>query len=457
MTFKLKTQHLVIKKAKAFLFIALAVICSSCYKTTEHIGDGLLPEDDHIGVAFTDTLEIICHSELIDSMNTGGMSNLLFGSIVDPVMGVTNANIFTQLHISSANQWFGADPLLDSIVLQLAVTGYYGDTNTMQTLHVYALTDSMSIENNYYQFSDIACEPIDVANSYQFYPRPFTTHHVVGNDTLSHAIIRVRLDDSFGYQLIHADSSHYSSPDAFKRYLPGLKISCESLSQGGAITYINPTVNDLTLLQIYYRENATSETRMRYNFFITSEDMYFNQYLHDYSLGSPEFVQQVVQGDTALGQEKIYLQAMGGVRTVLNFPNISHWMDSLETHTHIVINEAKLIFPGMVDAADSGIFTPPTSLALLNILDENGTTTLLNDYYEGTSYYGGNYSSSDDRVMFRISEHLQEVLLGTQKTKGIYLSIMGAAYNAQRWVIAGPNASGDKKMKCEIKYSIIEE
>ena len=132
------------KKAKTLILVALAVVSFSCKKTTEHIGDGLLPDSDHFGIAFTDTIDIVCHSELIDTMTTKGMSSVLLGSMVDPVMGSTNASIYTQLHISSANQWFGTDPQLDSIVLQLAISGYYGDTSTLQTLHVYALTDTLS-------------------------------------------------------------------------------------------------------------------------------------------------------------------------------------------------------------------------------------------------------------------------------------------------------------------------
>ena len=442
------------KKAKTLILVALAVVSFSCKKTTEHIGDGLLPDSDHFGIAFTDTIDIVCHSELIDTMTTKGMSSVLLGSMVDPVMGSTNASIYTQLHISSANQWFGTDPQLDSIVLQLAISGYYGDTSTLQTLHVYALTDTLSTVSEYYQFSEVAYNPVDLANSYQFRPHPRTTFHVVGGDTLSQAIIRVRLDDSFGIQLIRADSSNYSSPSAFKNYLPGLKICCEDLSQGGAITYLNPTNNDATQLQIYYHENPQAESRMRFNFYITSEDAYFNQYTHDYNLGSPEFVQQVVQGDTLLGQQKLYLQAMSGVRTVVNFPNLTHWMDTLE-HAHIVINEAKLIFPG-AENVDSSFLTPPSTLALLNILD-NGSTSLLNDYYEGSSYYGGAYSSHDNSVFFRIGEHMQSVMMGGQSTKGIYVSILGAAYNAQRWVINGPEFAGDDRLRCEIKYSIVGE
>ena len=439
---------------KALFFSALALLALSCSKTTEKIGDGLLSDSDYIGVGYTDTLEIVCHSELIDTMATRGLGTVLLGSMLDPVMGRTDASLYTQLHLSSTNQDFGEEVVVDSIVLQLGLTGYYGDTTTMQTAHVYALADSMSTTENYYQFSEITTDPIDLANGYQFYPHPKTYHSVTGTDTVTQPIIRIPLSNSFGTYLATLGSSAYASPDAFKEAFFGLKICCESVTQDGAICYITPTTNNLTQLQIYYHESPSDPRPMRYYYYITSEEAYFNQYQHDYSLGSTEFVQQVVNGSVELGQDQLYLQSMGGVRAVLSFPNLSHLTDTLSTNAHLIINEAKLIFPASPTLGDSSLYTPPASLALLNINNDGGTS-LLQDYYEGASYYGGSYSNTNKNVTFRIAEHLQKVVMGRQDSQGLYVTIAGASYNAQRWIVAGPNA--DNGLRCQIKYSIIRE
>lgn len=441
---------------KTLIIGVLVIFGVSCSKTTESIGNGLLSDSDHIGVAFVDTLQIDCHSVLIDSMLTKNYSTVLLGSMMDPIMGLTNANFFTQLHLSSTNHYFGDEPIIDSVVLQLAISGYYGDTTTWQTIHVYELADSLSASNDYYQFSDVAVNGFDLANSYMFRPHPYSTGAVVGNDTLTQAVIRIPLEISLGEQFASADSAIFSSTIAFQEYFYGLKICFENVGQGGAITSINPTSNSVTQLQIYYRETPDANP-MRYYFYITSGDVYFNQYIHDYSLGSPEFVQQVVDGQTELGQQQLYLQSMGGVRTVLGFPDLMDWAESLkEDNAHLVINEAKLILPTLNSTADSLVFTPPASLALLSI-NEDGSTSLLPDYMEGTNYYGGNYSSDKKGVTFRISEYLQSMILGNQTSQGIYVSIVGAAFNAKRWVFAGPDADQDNVLRCEIKYSIIRE
>ena len=439
---------------KTLIISVLVVLLGSCSKTTESIGNGLLSENDHIGAYYIDTLQINCHSVLIDTLFSKGLTTVLLGSMMDPVMGLTNANIFTQLHVSSTNHYFGDNPVIDSVVLQLAYVGYYGDTTTTQTVHVYELADTLSSYDQYYQFSDVAVKGFDLANNFQFQPRPKTTHQVVGNDTLSQAVLRIPLDNSFGEQLATADSAIFSSTIAFKNYFYGLKICCESVSQNGAICYFNPTSNTVTRLQVYYRENPEANP-MRYDFYITSDDAYFNQYLHDYTLGATEFTQQVLQNDTLMGQTQLYLQSMGGIRSFLSFPDLMEWANTMqEDGNHLIINEAKLIIPA--DETIDTTWLAPTTLALIS-LKKTGGTALLPDYMEGTGYYGGSYSSDKKNVTFRISEYLQGVILGSENSQGIYLSIAGASYNAQRWVIAGPDANQEQVLKCEIKYSLVKE
>lgn len=444
------------KLFKTLIFSVLVIVFASCSKTTESVGNGLLPENDHIGAFFTDTLHFNCHSERLDTLYTKGMTSVLLGSMMDPVMGSTEANLFTQLHLSSTNHYFGDNPVIDSVVLQLAYNGYYGDTTTVQTVHVYELLETLVDSLQYYQFSDLTTQGTDLANGYQFQPHPKTTGLIVGNDTLSHAVLRIPLDNSFGEMLATADSAIFGTPDAFKTFFHGLKICCEGVSQGGAICYFNPTSNTVTKLQVYYRETPDANP-MRYDFYITSDDVYFNQYLHDYTLGSADFQQQVLDGDTALGQTQLYLQSMGGVRCFISFPDLMEWAAGLqEKGTHLIINEAKLIIPAadVTPAADE--LTPPSSLSLVS-LKTSGSTAILPDYMEGSNYYGGSYSSTNQSVTFRISEYLQSMVLGNEDSQGIYLSITGASYNAQRWVIAGPEATQERQLRCEIKYSLVNE
>ena len=83
-------------------------------------------------------------------IGTKNVRYALLGSMNDPVFGLTQAGFYTQFRFTSAGQNFGSAPILDSVVLQLSLASIYGDTTTLQTVHVYQLTDSITSSDPYY-------------------------------------------------------------------------------------------------------------------------------------------------------------------------------------------------------------------------------------------------------------------------------------------------------------------
>lgn len=449
----MKTHHSTARKTIALMIGIIALAFASCKKSPETIGNGLISESDYIDVHHTDTAAIVCHS-YFDSIATSNATYALLGAMKDPVFGATEAGFYTQFRPSVAGQSFGNNPVMDSLVLQLCVSGYYGDTMAMQTAHAFVLTDSLMTDSTYYSYSWVAFDNTDVANGYQFSPRPRTKVNVIGTDTITHAIVRIPLSQDLGNYLMTLDTTAYSRPDLFKQHFKGLFVTCDPVSTNGAITSFTLTNNTYTLLQLYYHDAATPEKPMRYNFFVTSSDVQFNHFEHDYSQGSPEFVNQMIGNQHELGQSAVYLQTMGGVRTWLKFPNLSHWTDSLDG-CHLVVNEAKLVLPASSALTDS-IFKAPSNFILLGF-NADSTTYLLPDYYEGAGYFGGTFNTSNQSVTFRITEYIQSVILEKRDNNGICLGINGTAYNAQRLVINGPESNEMEKMKLEVTYSIVNE
>lgn len=449
----MKAYHSTARTCLALMMGMLLLAFAACKKSPETIGNDLLSDSDYIGVYFTDTVEIVCHS-YIDSVSTKNVSYALLGSMKDPVFGNSEAGFYSQFRLSLAGQSFGSDPVLDSLVLQLSIGNYYGDTTVWQTVHVYELEDTLSGSSSYYNHSTVAFNPIDHANGYQFRPRPRTTTHVVGSDTVSHAIIRIPLSNALGEYLMNLDSVAYTQPDFFKNNFKGVYVTCDPVSQPGAITSINLTDNTYTLMQLYYHSAATPEKPMRYDYYVTTSDVYFNHIDHDYTQGSPEFVNQLINGNMELGQRAVYLQTMGGVRTRILMPNIEHWSDTLDG-SYIVVNEAKLILPVNESSVDS-LFRLPSNFILLGFKDDS-TTYLLPDYYEGSNYFGGSYSSKENAVIFRISEYIQSIISERMENHGLSFGINGAGYNAQRMIVNGPQATEEKKMRLEVTYSIVNE
>ena len=449
----MKKHHSTALTYLALMIGTLALAFASCKKSPETIGNNLISDNNYIGIYHTDTTEIVCHS-YFDSIATSNAASALLGAMKDPVFGATEAGFYTQFRPSVAGQSFGNNPVMDSLVLQLCISGYYGDTMVMQTVHAFALSDSLMLDSTYYSHSTVATESIDLANGHQFYPRPKTKVHIIGTDTVSQPIIRVPLSQELGNYLMTLDTAAYSRPDLFKQHFKGLYLTCDPVSMNGAISYINLTNNTYTLLQLYYHNAATPDKPMRYNFYVTSSDAHFNHFDHDYTQGSSEFVNQMIDGQEALGQSAIYLQTMGGIRARVKFPNLVHWADSLEG-CHLVVNEAKLVLPASTMYTDS-VYKAPTNFILLGFNDDNATY-LLPDYYEGTGYFGGTYSSSDQAVTFRITEYLQSVIMEKKDNNGLCLGINGAAYNATRLVINGPESNEMEKMRLEVTYSIVNE
>ena len=447
----MKTHHSTVSFRIALMIGTLALAFASCKKSPETIGDNLISDNDFIGILHTDTVAIHCHS-YIDSIGTKNVAYGLLGSMNDPVFGLSQAGFCTQFHLSAEGQSFGEQPVMDSLVLQLCLSGYYGDTTTWQTLHAYVLTDSISSFEDYYNHSEVPFEVIDHANSFQFRPHPKTKNHIVGTDTLTQPIIRIPLSAELGNYLMTLDPEAYSKPDLFKELFKGLRLCCEAPAGNGSVSYITLTNNAITQLQLYYHDAATPENRLRYNFYVTSADTYFNQISHDYSQGSAAFVSQVLDGDTALGQQVVYTQTMGGIRTKITFPNFTHWTDTLEG-AHIVINDAKLVIPAA--EVDTAVFTAPTTMVLVGF-NADGTTSLLPDYLEGTNYFGGSFNAKTQTVTFRISEYLQD-LLSKDANHGLSFGINGAGYSGQRLILNGPDAEQGQKMQLQVTYSIVNE
>lgn len=452
----MKTYHPIARIHLALMMGILVLACSACRKSPNTIGDNLLDDNNYIGVFRTDTTEIVCYSYIDDSIGTKNVSYALLGSTLDPVFGLTQAGFYTQFRLSTVGHSFGESPMIDSVVLQLCISNHYGDTTTMQTIRAYEITDTLSSTQNYYSNSEVAHGTTDLANNYQFFPRPHSGNIIVGTDTIKRPVLRIPLSQALGNSLISLDSTYYNSPDLFKQHFRGLYVTCDAVSQNGAITSLTLTNNSLTSLQLYYHNAATPDKPMRYDFYVTSSDVYFNHFDHDYSLGSPEFRQQVVDGDITLGSNTLYAQTMGGVRTKIIFPNLEHWADTLENR-HILINEAKLILTSNASVDDSSFLKSPQSLILVG-QNEDGTSYVLPDYLEGSAYYGGTYTAATRTAFFRISEYMQSIIMKEKPNNGISFGINGASYNATRWILNGNDTiHGDNKLRVEVTYSLVGE
>ncbi|MFP4469293.1 MAG: DUF4270 domain-containing protein [Bacteroidales bacterium] len=433
----------------ALILLTLALL-GSCSTDPAEIGIGIQPENERLNVHFSDTSTVLAHSIFVDSITTDEPARSLLGSYYDPIFGVTTASIYTQLRLSSTSVDFGQNPQLDSIVLALQYTGIpgsddemfysYGDTSDMLTFRVYELADSLSYEESYFSDDEIPLKQPEIG---MLTTSPSPTDSIMVDTTLVKAQLRIPLTEEFAYRILNATEAELGSMEAFMQFIKGIHITVDPVSTGGSIVFFD-LEQTLSRLSIYF-SNEESDSLV-YFFNITSESAHFLNYTHNYEVADPDFLAQV-NGDTALGANRFYLQSMAGVASEITFPYFRDW----HNNGKIALNEATLSIQNALPQTD---FAPPPELVVYMITDD-GTYKYLDDQYEGESYFGGNYNQETGEYQFRITQYLQKVLTSDTLSRKLYLGISGSSITPNRGIFFGYNPTSQADFAQRLKLNLI--
>ena len=139
------------------LVLLACILLSSCKDENSRIGEDIL--GNLVDTEFTDTITLQAYSVLEDTINTTNTSANILGHISDPVFGKSSAGIFTQLALSGSAVNFGVRPVIDSVILTLQLSGYYGDTNSNVGIRVHQIYEALDSETKYYQNSTVNYDP----------------------------------------------------------------------------------------------------------------------------------------------------------------------------------------------------------------------------------------------------------------------------------------------------------
>ncbi len=411
--------------------ILLLFLFSQCSKPAGKIGAIIQPEDSKLNVAYNDTSTVYAFSIPDDSVVTAGLTRSLLGSTMDPVFGQTTAGFYTQLFLQALGHSFGPNPVLDSLVFQLAYLTHYGDTNTTLTVHAYEISEDMVYDSAYHSDSHLSVYGEDYAN-YSFQPRP-NDSIVIGNDTVTQ-VLRINMSDynpGLGEKLLGADTSITNDLDTFLEFFKGLYLVTQPVSNGGSILSFD-LESSKSRLKIYYKNDTIEgDTSLRYDYFISMGSSRFNSYEHDFSNAAPEFKAQVFGGDTLLGREKFYTKGLVGTKTIIRTPFIKEWR---KTYGEMAINEARLVLNGYEQDPE---LEAPARLALVQRLPDN-TYDILIDQTEGENYFDGLYDEEHNRYSFRITRHIQSLINDTtQADNGLAVYVYGSAIYPNRFIFNG--------------------
>ncbi len=440
---------------KLTAFALLSLFIYSCAKSPKKIGAKIMPEDSKLNVARTDTTSVYAYTVLSDSVRSDELSFNYFGSLLDPEFGTVTAGIYTQFSISSLDHDFGPNPVLDSLVLQMAYQGYYGDTNVSLTFHAYELNELMEFDEEYYSNLELQHDFIDYGDFvFQPHPNDSTTEvDSIANDTLRiGAVERFNLgltNTALADKLLNADSAAMSSSEEFRNFFKGLYLTVSEVNSDGCLVRFN--LNDSKSGLILYYKNDTADS-LRYGYTVSSVSPRVGKYMHNYSTASQEIQNQVINGDTSLGQQKFYVQGLAGLRGLIKFPHLIQWARKGK----YALNEVKLIFSGF---EAEPYLDAPAALFLVKRNADN-TQEILEDQYQGASYFDGEYKSSTNEYVFRITNHIQNLLLDTtQVDNGLFVYTNGSSLNPKRFIFNGNQPQSDtlSPFRLEIIYTDLDQ
>jgi hypothetical protein len=442
----------------AVFIILTGLYISSCTKEFDTIGMELI--DDQLGLTSQTILPVSAFAEIEDSVPSSLANLQLLGLYNDPVFGKTRASIYTEalpqtIPFNIPGTVSPDSIVVDSVVLSLAYGGYFGNPSSYQLLSIFELEDTIPA-GTIYSNKQLSYFP-DPLFSKSFIPQPEDTVYILGpeGDTTSilppHA--RFHLPESFGRKFIDNSelTSEFTSYEDYRGFFKGFHLTVgDNNNTPGAIMYFNLR-SALSRLEIHYHYISGEDTTTTfYNFPLS--DQFNRRFSHfdnfGYTHASQEVQQQVLQGDTAAGMERTFIQSMANFRTKIWLPELEELIDN--SSGQVAINSARLYLP-----IDTELLQDDLGYASRLILlrgNEEGDLVNLSDFEFGLVYFGGTINEDKTEYSFNITRHFQKVLSGETPNYPLYLRASNSFENASRAVLRGP-AREENPMRLEIKYT----
>lgn len=433
---------------KFLLILILVVTLVSCKKEFSPIG--LDMENDLLGT-YTDTTAIVAYSVLHDSLITTNLSNQVLGEIHDPVFGTTTGSVYSQFLLTGEGLYLllpDYHPVFDSVVLTLQIANFYGDTTAPLSFGVYELDEDLE-ETIYYSHSTTAHKANNLCNDFQkYYIRPNTPLNIDGEVLSPH--IRIKLNNDFGQFLFDRGRNWLTDEDVLNEF-KGLYIEAFSDNVNGCMLYCNMT-SALTGITLYYHTDI--DEHLSYTFATSEEDIHYNHFDHNSYQDAIDDLQRQIFGLDVSNADVLYLQAAGGVKAKIRFPNICRKFADLDKK--VVINRADLVITNYCPTEN--IFHQPANLAIQGVA-KDGTLTFIpdDDAISSTGFFGGTYDATKGEYRIRITRYFQSLISNQELYDDyIYLTVKGAGIRANRLVFYGSDpgfGAEGKALRVEIAYT----
>lgn len=413
-----------------------------------------------------DTLiDLKAYTVQLDSSVTSNLSAFAIGAIYDPVFGITQASLITQIGLPGVSNFHWGDTSikqLDSVVLQLRfrnqqmfdgtyLNDYYGDKNAVHTLNVYKITEDLSWDSSYFSRRNFVKENTPVGSWTGKFN--FTDSTKISLDSPVFVLpphIRITMNNSFRDELYNAEKDgFFVDAKAFKNKFKGFAIIDETnlMANSGAIVFVKLN-SDVTSLTAYHGSTY-------HDFTINpGYEASYNHYAH--KLVPADLLQNLnfpLSDCKGQHHDTGYVQSLGGSKLRIEFPNLFTYF----SNPKLVLNGAEIVFTVLAGSSNT-MFTIPKSMLLFGS-DSLGRYTPTLDAYESATYYGGLFNTNYNQYRFKIARHLQFLLdqykKGNNFNYGMNLILSPASpVSADRVLIDTRKNSGTFKLK--LTYTVIK-
>jgi hypothetical protein len=414
----LKASPFARQRGLAVVLSAILFFLASCTPAND-AGKDVLHPDDLIHGGYVDTFTIEMNTLRIDSVQTYQLSRNLVGNYVDDQFGHIYAETYIQPRITGSSLTFGADVsklTLDSLVLTLDLTDFYGRYNERIPLEIFEITEPFDTTLN--STSSLTVDPYDLANGYAI---------DFSGRTGFFDFIGIRLDDSLGWKLLRASPDKLVSNDSFVVFFKGLNIRSTDVSQStsrepGGIFAFDPG-GQKTFLKLYYHDSTAAKD---YVFAINANSERFHSIRRTDETGRLFDLTANAQNDPYIQYGCIEAGALANL--YVNIPFL-HKLDPR------IINRADLILK--VDPAYLGSdnrYAPPQDIFMF-LADSTKKATYNNTII---NYPFTTYDPVHQEYAIDLTQAIQKLFTGNWPNNGFIIIPGQNGVTVNRAVLGGP-------------------
>jgi len=409
------------------------------------------PENDLLGITISDTASIYMHTQKVDSTRTYNDQYKYLGSTIDPLLGRTDASIYTNFSITNnlTNVSFGANPVLDSAEMIIKYLGnFLGDTATNLNFDVYLLNEQIQTATTYYTNKDFTISTVKVGS----YSGKIRTRD-------GEPCLVIPIDKNFGQQVLQTESNltnNIAFQNAYKGFFITTKNTTLTTSTGSIRRFDLDHIS--SGVKLYYHDgNSTVSKGESFLFSFRGVDgLRTNRIAHDYTAAVQSVKDQINKTDTTQGNNNVFINCFGGTRTRVYLPYIDNFIDS----QYVSINRAELIVKVDGLVSNNNNYAEPVKLALI-ACNSSGTEELVWDQVETTDFikYGGSYDAVNKQYTFNIARQMQQIITNKITNYGFYLvnadpnrSVVARRDNRLERVVLGGKNNITYKPKFKVTY-----